>query len=1167
MRRIVILLYRQSIKGKAPQFIMANHFTHLHLHTDYSLLDGAIAVDKLIPFAKQHDFKALAITDHGNIFGAVKFFQQCKKAGIKPVLGMEAYLTEDASIKDSQNRYYHLILLVQNAEGYKNLCKLISFSYQQGFYFKPRIDYQMLEKHSKGLIATSGCLGGHIPSLLMNGEDEKARERLDYFKNLFGPERFYLEVQPEDLPKQAILNQKIFALSAATGTPLVATGDCHYLDASDHEAHEIMLSIQTHDKIDNPNRYTFGDCRVYVRTAQEMLAIFKDHEDAVWNSGKIADSCEFDFETGKLFFPKFAIPDNQKEDDYFAYLCRKGLQERVDQGYFPISDLARYQERLELEIDLITKMGFVGYFLVVSDFIQWAYRTGIPVGPGRGSAAGSLVAWSLLITNIDPLKYNLLFERFLNPERVTMPDIDIDFCIEGREEVINYIRERYGHDKVCHIITFGTMMAKGVIKDVARVLGLAFEDSNAITNLIPEQLKITLEESLEQEPRLKELVENSPRVKKIFDVALRLEGLTRHASKHAAGIVISPAPIDEVLPVYVPAKSDELVAQYAMTELESIGFLKIDLLGLKNLTLIKRVVTLIKKNHGIDIDISKIALDDEKTFALLCAGNTSGVFQLESSGLKDVLRKLQPEKFEDIIAVNALYRPGPLGSGMVDDFIQRRHGRAPIVYIFPELEPVLQETYGVIVYQEQVMKIATAIAGYSLGESDILRRAMGKKKAEVMAEQREIFTQKAIARSFDAQKAGELFDLMAYFAGYGFNKSHSAAYALIAYQTAYLKAHFPAEFMACLISLEVDAPDTMTNYLEEAKSMGLRIISPTINDSEQAFSVIKEDEILFGLRGIKNVGSIAIENIIAERTKKPFTDFFEFCQRVDLRTVNKRVIESLICAGAFDQLPGHRSQKFHELATIIDKAIAEKNDKKTGQMGLFSAARSSADPDAVQAYQFEMRDEWSNKEKLEREKEVASVYISAHPLESYRDQLTWLSVRPFAQIAQDGANNEESLFVGAGFVKTRKDITTKKGDRMAFLQLEDMQSSIEVIVFPKLFLQVEQWLNNYHIFVVKGVVDSLSSQPKIKASQLIPLDLFWDDEKLINRITITLPNFFDYQSLQKAKEMVHTGAAILEFIYQEDDKNLRIVCKNRYAARKEFISFFHQHGASISLEF
>lgn len=1146
---------------------MSKHFTHLHCHTEFSLLDGATSLDRLLAFGKEHNLKSLAITDHGNIFGAVKFFQKCKKANIKPVLGIEAYITEDAQIKAADNKYYHTILLVENEIGYKNLCKLISFSYQEGFYFKPRIDYQILEKHAKGLIATSACLGGHIPKLLCNGQQEQANLWIDRYLDIFGPDNFYLEVQPEDQPEQATLNSMLYQIHAQRGIPLVAAGDCHYPTLADHEAHETLLCIGTHAKFDEPDRYSFGSCRTYMRTPNEMLELFKEHEDAVWNTGAIADRCTFDFETGKLFFPKFSIPNEHTSETFFKSECQEGLEKLITQGHIAAEERETYQARLDLEMDLIISMGFIGYFLVVSDFIKWAKRNYIPVGPGRGSAAGSLVSWTLEITNIDPLKYNLLFERFLNPERITMPDIDIDFCIEGRDKVIRYVRDHYGHDKVCQIITFGTLAAKGVIKDVARVHGLSFEDSNAITNLIPEQLKITLQEAVEQEPRLKDLINGNPKVKHIFDIALRLEGITRHASKHAAGIVISPEPIDEVLPVFVPAKSDELVTQYAMTELESLGFLKIDLLGLKNLTLIDHTIRLIAQSHGINVDIERIPLQDQKTFELICAGKTSGVFQLESDGLKEVLRKLQPEKFEDIIAVNALYRPGPLGSGMVDDFIERKHGRQKITYLFQPLEPILQETYGVIVYQEQVMKIASVIAGYSLGESDILRRAMGKKKAEVMAEQRELFMQRAKERNFDQKKAGELFDLMAYFAGYGFNKSHSAAYALIAYQTAYLKANFTPEFMACLISLEASNADKMSFYLQEAKDMGLSITQPDINCSEIKFSA-KNNSILFGLQGIKNVGLASLENIISERSKKPFADLLDFCKRIDLRTSNKRVIEHLIWAGAFDRLPGNRAQKSTELSTVMDLAIAKKKAALTGQMDLFSAHKP--DTDEQELYGFQARPEFSDKEKLEKEKEVLGFYVSAHPLETYRHQIHMLTVSSFDELlkkAQQAPMDAELTGAGCGIIKSKRQIITKKGDRMAFVQLEDKQSVAEVILFPKLFAQVEQLLDSHHTFLVKGGLDLTSPHIcKIKANHFVPLELLLQETNYVNRVLFNLPQQFDEQTVKALKDLCLTGSLPLELLFHENGKKIRLKCKQKIALDQQLIRSIEELNVKVTVE-
>lgn len=1117
--------------------ISNKHFTHLHLHTEFSLLDGAISLDNLVEYGKKHNLKALAISDHGNIFGAVKFFQKCKAVGIKPILGIEAYFTPNINIKNANQKYYHLIILVQNETGYKNLCKLISFSYQKGFYFKPRIDFEQLEKYNEGLIVTSACLGGYIPSMLMNNENDKALEAINWFKNVFG-DRFYFEIQPEDQEEQAQLNIKLAQLSTECQVELVATGDCHYPHADDHEAHEVMLAIQTQSKMEDPERFTFGDCRAYMRTPQEMAEIFANYPNAYFNSGVIADRCNFDFTYNKLFFPKFAIPENQTPEEYFKLLCYKGLGElaekRIDQQL-----LATYQARLDLEIDLIIKMGFVGYFLIVSEFIQWAKSVDIPVGPGRGSAAGSLVAWTLKITNIDPLKYNLLFERFLNPERISMPDIDIDFCIEGREKVIQHIKDLYGADKVCQIITFGTMMAKGVIKDIARTLGLPFEDANQLTNMIPDQLKITLEEAIKTEPKLAELIKNNTTIEKIFNLGFRLEGLTRHASKHAAGIVITPEPVDEMLPVYVPPKTTDLVTQYAMTELEAIGFLKIDLLGLKNLTLINKVIKLIKQNYNTIIDIDNLPLEDEATFKLVQKGQTSGVFQLESDGLKDVLIKLSPTKFEDIIAVNALYRPGPLGSGMVDDYIERRHGRQKIVNIFPELEPILAETYGVIVYQEQVMKIASTIAGYTLGQSDILRRAMGKKKAEVMIEQKDLFVQGALKNGFDGDKAGQLFDLMAYFAGYGFNKSHSAAYALIAYQTAYLKAHYPAEFMACLISLETANPDKMTFYLDEARSMGINIVSPDINRSLPDFCV-EHKEIIFGLQGIKNVGLTALENIVATRIEKPFKDLLDFCVRIDLRTANKRVIENLIYAGAFDKLPGNRAQKIAELAVIMEKAALIKESLLTGQMSLFGPAIKEET-----VYDFKPQEMWSNKETLEKEREVIGFYLSSHPIDIYKSVNIFFAAQ---ELAINKLRPGQSI-QGVALKKSSRTIMTKKGDKMAFMAVEDKVGTAELIIFPTAYKKCNFSLDDCSMIAFTGVTEIENNIIKIKVQSLIKID----DRFEFNKFEI----FYDPKIMENLPQIAtEIGAGNTEFCieYKENNKSLMLKKKETIAVTLELLN-------------
>ena len=1141
------------------------HFVQLHLHTEFSLLDGAIKIKELLSFAKEQNWKAIGISDHGNIFGAVKFFKMAQKEGIKPVLGCEMYMTPDVKIKNKDLPYYHILLIVQNKEGYKNLCKLMAFSYQHGFYFKPRIDYEALSKHSGGLIVGTACVVGHIPCLLRDGMIDEAKDRVDWFLDVFGKERFYCEVMPPDFEKQKITNKLLFQYAPEWGVNLLATNDAHYLRLEDNEAHEVLLAIQTKKQMSDPARMTFGDCKAYMRTTDQMMEIFKDHEEAIWNTGKIADMCDFEFEFGKLFFPNFPVPEKHTQESYFKELCVEGLNKLKENGLIPEDQYEVYDARLEEEVNLITKMGFVGYFLVVGDFIKWAKDQKIAVGPGRGSVAGSLVAWAMQVTNVDPIKYNLLFERFLNPERISMPDIDIDFCIEQRESVINYVKDKYGHECVCQIITFGTMMAKGVIKDVARALGFPFQDANAITDLIPDQLKITLSEAMEQEPRLRDMVDNNPGVNKLMQLCLRLEGLTRHASKHAAGVVISPEPLQEMLPLYVPSKSTELVTQYAMTELESVGFLKMDFLGLKNLTVIERAIKAIKKNHGVEIDLDKLDMSDKKAFEILQAGETSGIFQFESKGIREVMQKLQPDKFEDLIAVNALYRPGPLGSGMVDDFIDRRHGRKKTTYMFPELEPILQETYGVIVYQEQVMKIASAIAGYTLGASDILRRAMGKKKVDVMAEHKKIFVNGAKERGFDGKKAEELFDLMAYFAGYGFNKSHSTAYALIAYHTAYLKANYPNEFMAALLSFETNDPDKLTFYLQEVAMSGRKTAMPNINRSEIEFSA-QEDGILFGLQGIKNVGIAALEEIIKERDKKPFLDLLDFCERVDLRTSNKRVIESLIAAGAMDKLPGNRAQKTNELDKVMAIANREKELKKTGQMQLFGALGGENEQ---KFYSFQSCEEWNDKEKLEKEKEVVGFYLSSHPLESYKKTLDIIKTTKFSDAFEKIKNfkgMKEPIVACCGLKQSYREITTRKGDRMAFAQFEDLSGTCEIVIFPRVYKKVEMWLDEYNVFVIKGALDATSDRKcKIKANNMVPIELLFEKWPSIENCTLSMPNSFDKESVNKVSEKLKAGKTPLAFTFYENGVKLRLKTRKRICCNEEAIQEFSKTGINVLL--
>ncbi|MCK4499954.1 DNA polymerase III subunit alpha, partial [Candidatus Babeliales bacterium] len=1031
------------------------------------LLDGAIRLKDLLQTAQEQGWPACAISDHGNIFGAVKFFKQAKKAGIKPILGCEMYLTPDANIKPAkgERKYFHLLLTVQNKVGYRNLCRLLEFSYTKGFYFKPRIDYAALKENSEGLIASTACLAGHIPVLLREGKEQEADKQIKWFLDVFGKDRFYFEVMPAFEEEQKTTNELLFKKAKLFGITTIATADSHYLKKEHKEAHEVMLCVGTKSTMDDPKRMSFKDFEGHLKTTDEMLAAFPGHEEAVYNTSKVADMCDFKFTFGELHFPKFEIPQKHTEETFFRELCIKGLDRIFDSKLVEKEKRPLYDDRLKVEMDLIVKMGYIGYFLVVSDFIAWAKDQGIPVGPGRGSAAGSLVAWALQITNIDPLQYNLLFERFLNPERVSMPDIDIDFCIERREDVINYVKEKYGHDSVCQIITFGTMLAKGVLKDVGRAMGFSFADTQALSDMIPDQLKITLKEAMEQEPRLKELTLTNPRIKHLMEICLILEGLTRHASKHAAGVVIAPEPLRNVLPLYIPPKSKDLVTQFAMTELESVGFLKMDFLGLKNLTVIDRALKAIKRRHGVSIDLDKLPRDDKATFKTFCAGKTSGIFQFEGDGVTGVIQKLQPSCFEDLIAVNALYRPGPLGSGMVDDFIDRRHGHKKVTYLFDALEPVLKDTYGVIVYQEQVMKIASVIAGFSLGSADILRRAMGKKKVEVMEEQKVLFIKGAVENKFDAKKAEEVFDLMAYFAGYGFNKSHSAAYALIAYQTAYLKTHYPTEFTAAILSFETKDPDKLSEYLYKTRESGVEILQPDVNESEVEFAAV-EGGVRFGLRGIKNVGDAAIVDLVAVRQNKPFRDLFDFCKRV---SANKRVVESLICSGAFDGLPGPRAQKVNELETVIARAQAERDAEAHGQTGLFQTVKKQELAGKEFIYEFATIEEWTETEKLAKEKEMIGFYLSSHPLDAHTALSRWLNASPFAKLCEITSSKEEVLCLG--LLQDFKVIRTKRGDKMAFASFEDLSGSCEVVVFPSLFKTTEMLLENHSTFIIRGTID------------------------------------------------------------------------------------------------
>src|SRR5215469_12138731 len=919
-------------------------FVHLHCHTDYSLLDGACAIPGLMKIVAEQKMPAVAMTDHGNLFGAVEFYNAGKAAGVHPVIGCEVYVSQQGhKTRSDQDRYNHLVLLCETQEGYRNLIKLVSTSYLDGFYYKPRIDLDLLSQHSKGLIGLSACLRGHIAETILADKYEDARRLSHTYSDILGRNNFFLEVQDHHLDQDKKLTPELNRLSHETGLPLVATNDSHYLRRDDARAHEILMCIQTGKSMNDANRMRWNTPDFYLKSRDEMMQLFGELEDALDRTGEIAARCNVSLEKVKEPFPRFDVPQGQTTDAYFEYVAREGFEKRRPRleamrakGVLK-HDLPEYMERLEREIRMIQTMKFSGYFLIVWDFIRYAKDRGIPVGPGRGSAAGSLVGYAMSITDIDPLQYGLLFERFLNPERVSMPDIDVDFCVNGRGEVIKYVTEKYGREQVAQIITFNTLGARAAIKDVGRALEMPFADVERVTKLVPGVLNITLEDSMKAEPGFAEAAKKDSRVDDVLKAALRLEGLARNCSVHAAGVVISPQPLKDLVPLY-KTNRDEIVTQFDMNSLDKLQLLKMDFLGLTTLTLIQDALRLIEKSHGVRIFPEDLPLDDPKTYEVFGKGFTSGVFQFESDGMRDILRRYQPSRLEDLTALNALYRPGPIQGGMVDDFIERKWGRRAVQYDLPELKALLEETYGVIVYQERVMQISNLVAGYSLGDADLLRRAMGKKKPEEMAKQRERFIKGSVERGFPQKKIEKIFDLMEQFAGYGFNKSHSAAYAYLAFVTAYLKAHYPTDFMAALLTSETGNTLKVVKYINECREMGIRILPPDVNYSEWNFTPDGE-AIRFGLGAVKNLGQSAVEAIGKAREQEGrFSSIYQLCEKVDLGAVNRRMIESLIKAGAMDQLEGGRSQKFAVIESAMEAGARAQRDRESGQVGLFGEA-------------------------------------------------------------------------------------------------------------------------------------------------------------------------------------------------------------------------------------
>ncbi len=1063
-------------------------FVHLHTHSEYSLLDGAAKVEALLERAHKLKMPALAITDHGNMFGAIEFYRYAYKIGVKPIIGCELYIAPSSRLDKNAHQgtvtNYHGVCLVKNEEGYKNLMKLVSIGYTEGFYYKPRVDKEVLSQYSKGLIFLSGCIKGEIASLILHGQDKEARDVARGFQKMFGEDNFYFELHSHGMREEAIVNQHLLGISIDLGIPLVAANDIHYLLKEDAVAHDVLLCIQTNKHVSDTDRLRFSSNEFYLKTYEEMHELFSQFPDAISNTIEIAKRCNLELDFGHIHIPHYHTPEEIPLDDYLRQLCMERLEERypgitdVDELTPQSSKSDEILSRLNHEIQVISQMRYSGYFLIVWDLINYAKQKGIPVGPGRGSAAGSIVSYLLGITDIDPIRYNLLFERFLNPERVSMPDIDIDFCYERRDEVIEYVTSKYGKDRVAQIITFGSMLAKGVIRDVGRALDIPYGEVDKIAKLIPNELQITLTESIKRVPELAAIYEEGGIKQRLVDTALKLEGLVRHASTHAAGVVIASSPLTEFAPLYCDQKSPGIITQYAKDEIESIGLLKMDFLGLKTLTLIRNITTILKEKNGIDIDISKIPLDDAKTFQLLSDGETIGVFQLESSGMRELTRKLQPDVFEDLIALVALYRPGPLNSGMVDEFVQSKHGKK-IKYLHSKLKHILEETYGVMVYQEQVMNIAVVLGGFSMAQADELRRAMAKKVPEKMEKMSKLFIEGASNNGLFPEMAAKIFDLMAKFAEYGFNKSHSAAYALIAYQTAYLKAHFPVEFMAALLTAELGNMDKISFYIAECKRMNIAVLPPDVNQSDLSFTPIKDFfRIRFGLNGIKNVGSTAILSIVKAREAEPFKSIYDFCRRVDSRTVNKRVIESLINCGGFDSIGAKRAQ----LAQVIDDAIKVGSQKISKAISLFEMFGQNNDMEAEYEKLPDIP-EWPENVLLKLEKELLGIYVTSHPLNQYEQEFKRYTTCPISELKE---HKDGEIVIIGGMISQLKRITTKKSEKqMAFITLEDMADNIEVVFFPKAFEIAANQIIMDEIVLIKGKLEAGEDKCKILAEEVI----------------------------------------------------------------------------------
>lgn len=1082
---------------------MEKNFTHLHVHTEYSLLDGFSRVKTLVKRAKEKGMTAVAITDHGCMFGAIDFYKAAKAEGIKPIIGCEVY-TAPRKLTDKDPNYDkhqgHLVLLAKDMTGYKNLIKIVSKSYVDGFYYKPRTDMDELKKHSQGLIALSACLAGDVPRAIMNGNYDKARKLAMEYRDIFGNGNYYLEIQDHGLPEQKQVNTEVVRLSRELNIPLVATNDVHYVDKDDAKIQDILMCLQMQKTIDDENRMKFPSDEFYLKSREEMEQLFPELEEALDNTNEIAERCNVEFEFHKYHLPRYDVPEGYTTSGYFRELCQKGLVERYGEDY-----PEEYKERLEYELNTIENMGYVEYFLIVWDFINFAKQNNIMVGPGRGSAAGSIVAYTLKITDIDPMKYSLLFERFLNPERVSMPDIDIDFCYERREEVIDYVKRKYGEDHVAQIITFGTMGAKIAIRDVARVLNVSYNKADQIAKEIPFELGMTIDKAMDSNPTLVDLYESDAEAREVIDISKRLEGTLRHASTHAAGVVIARNPVDEYVPLY--KHQDSITTQFTMTTLEELGLLKMDFLGLRTLTVIRDALDLIELNRDIKgytehIDFSKMEYDDDEVFETLSQGNTLGVFQLESSGMRNFMKQLKPNSFEDIVAGISLFRPGPMDS--IPTYIENKNNPENVTYINDKLRPILEVTYGCLVYQEQVMQVVRDLAGYSYGRSDLVRRAMSKKKMDVMEEERQYFIHGkfddegnieipgCIRNGISEEDANKIFDDMIDFARYAFNKSHAAAYGVLAYETAYLKVHYPVEFMAALMTSIMGNSDKVVEYIRECNVIGIPVNPPDINKSFAKFSV-EGDSIRFGLAAVKNVGVNVIENIVKEREENgEFKDFVDFAKRLDSKDTNKRMIESLIKCGAFDPISENRATLMAGYESVLESISMDRKKNVQGQISLFDAFSAQVEeaPEMQLSTKLPVLREFSEKEKLNMEKEVLGMYLSGHPLSEYKSELdrkTSINMKKINELKEDEKTymklHDREVIMG-GMVIAKRIMTTKRNEIMAFITLEDLYGAIEVVVFPQTLKKFNILLNDDSIILIKGAISIDGDEAKLIARDI-----------------------------------------------------------------------------------